>query len=78
MTKCILRRYILSALNKVLSDHRGNVAKTREVVDLWLSRADKVTNALKGLSQKLEDHLITDEELEAAVTELKALVENWK
>lgn len=54
------------------------MTKTREVVNLWLSRADKVTNALKSLSEKLEDNLVTDDELEAAVADLKALVENWK
>lgn len=74
---CMLKRFILSQVNKILSDHKGNVAKTREVVNLWLSRADKVTNALKGLSQKLEDHVVTDEELEDAVAELTALVKEW-
>ena len=74
---CMLKKFILSQVNKILSDHKGNVAKTREVVNLWLSRADKVTNVLKGLSQKLEDHLITDEELKDAVDELTALVKEW-
>lgn len=74
---CMLKKFILSQVNKVLSDHKGNVAKTREAVNLWLSRADKVTNALKGLSQKLEDHVITDEELKDAVDELTALVKEW-
>ena len=77
MKNCIIKRFILKQVNKILSDHKGNVTKTREVVNLWLSRADKVTNALKGLSQKLEDHMITDEELKDAVEELTALVKEW-
>lgn len=74
---CMLKKFILSQVNKILSDHQGNVTKTREIVNLWLSRADKVTNVLKGLSQKLEDHVITDEELKDAVEELTALVKEW-
>lgn len=77
MKNCIIKKFILSQVNKILSDHKGNVEKTREVVNLWLSRADKVTNVLKGLSQKLEDHLITDDELKDAVEELTALVKEW-
>ena len=74
---CMLKKFILSQVNKILSDHKEDVAKTREAVNLWLSRADKVTNALKGLSQKLEDNVVTDEELEDAVAELTALVKEW-
>lgn len=74
---CMLKKFILSQVNKILSDHKEDVAKTREAVNLWLSRADKVTNALKGLSQKLEDNQVTEAELEDAVAELTALVKEW-
>lgn len=56
MTSCILRSFILKKLNKLLDEYKDNVGKARGNVNLWLSRADSITNCLKGLSQKLEDN----------------------
>lgn len=78
MTSCILRSFILKKLNKLLDEYKDNVGKARGNVNLWLSRADSITNCLKGLSQKLEDNQLTDEELEQVVEEIKTLIEGWK
>lgn len=75
---CILKNFILKKLNKLLDEYKDNVGKARGNVNLWLSRADSVTNCLKGLSQKLEDNQLTDEELEQVVEEIKTLIEGWK
>lgn len=75
---CILKNFILKKLNKLLDEYKDNVGKARGNVNLWLSRADSITNCLKGLSQKLEDNQLTDEELEQVVEEIKTLIEGWK
>jgi len=75
---CILKSFITKQLNKLLGEYKDNVGKVRSTVNLWLSRADSITNCLKGLSQKLEDSKLTDEELEQVVEEIKTLIEGWK
>ena len=74
---CILKSFITKQLNKLLGEYKDNVGKVRGTVNLWLSRADSLTNCLKGLSQKLEDSQLTDEELEDAVQEIEKLVKSW-
>ena len=77
MKSCIIRKFIHKSLNKLLDEYKDNVGKVRGTVNLWLSRADSIMNCLKGLSQKLEDNQLTDEELEDAVQEIENLVKSW-
>lgn len=77
MTSCIMRKFILKQVNKLLDEYKDNVGKARGTVNIWLSRADSLMNCLKGLSQKLEDNQLTDEELEDAVQEIENLVKSW-
>lgn len=74
---CILKSFITKQLNKLLGEYKDNVGKVRGTVNLWLSRTDSIANCLKGLSQKLEDNQLTDEELEDAVQEIENLVKSW-
>lgn len=74
---CLLKSFILKQINKFLDQYKDNVGKARSTVNIWLSRADSLTNCLKGLSQKLEDSQLTDEELEDTVQEIEKLVKSW-
>lgn len=47
---CLLKNFILKKMNKLLDEYKDNVGKARGTVNLWLSRADSLTNCLKGLS----------------------------
>lgn len=75
---CILKSFILKKLNKLLDERKDDIGKVRSTVNLWLARADSITNCLKDLSQKLEDNKLTDDELEQVVKELKTMIEGWK
>ena len=74
---CLLKSFILKQINKLLDQYKDSVGKARGTVNLWLSRADSLTNCLKGLSQKLEDSQLTDEELEDTLKEIENLVKSW-
>lgn len=78
MKSCIIRKFILKSLNKLLDEYKENVGKARGTVKLWLSRADSIASCLKSLSQKLEDNKLTDDELEQTIEEVKTLIESWK
>lgn len=75
---CFLKGFITKKLNGLLDAKKDGVEKARAQVALWTSRTKAVCAALESLSAKLEDSRLDPEELEAAVAELKALVENWK
>ena len=74
---CLLKSFILKQINKLLDQYKDNVGKARGTVNIWLSRADSLMNCLKGLSQKLEDSQLTDEELEDTLKEIENLVKSW-
>ena len=75
---CLLKKFLLKQANQLLADYKGNLNFAREKVGTWLARATAITTYLQSLSKKLEDSHLTEEELEAAVNELKYIVENWK
>ena len=75
---CMLRKLILGKINDVVGAKKEGVEKARAQVALWTRRAKAVCQALESLSAKLEDSKLDPDELEAAVTDLKTLVENWK
>lgn len=74
----MLRKFILGQVNKILDNYKDNVQKSREVVNVWLSRAREVTKCLESLSAKLEDNKLDDKEIEEATEELTNLVNSWK
>lgn len=75
---CMLRKFILGQINKVLENYKDNVQKARENVGVWLKRAKDVTACLESLSAKLADNKIDDKEIEDAIAELEKLVNGWK
>ena len=64
---CVLKKFILNQVNKLLDDYKDNVAKARDTIDVWLSRATKLVKCLESLSEKVSDSKLTDEELKEAV-----------
>lgn len=74
---CILKSFILKKLNKLLDEYKSNVSKVRDTVDVWTTRAKRVTTYLESLSKKLEDNELSDDELEEAIEELTSLVKGW-
>ena len=74
---CMLRKFILKKVNEVLKEKKTSVEACKKTVDLWQSRVQLVLDAVKSLSQKLDDGQIDDNEIEAFVNELKKTVESW-
>lgn len=74
---CILKKFILKRLNKLLDEYKDNVGKARDTVEVWTTRAKRVTTCLESLSKKLEDNELSDDELEEAIEELTSLVKGW-
>ena len=77
MKNCIIKRFILNQVNKLLDEHKTNIVKTRETVSLWTTRTKRLLSCLESLSQKLEDNKIDDNELQEVVSEIESLVKEW-
>lgn len=54
------------------------MAKAKNLVELWNTRAQKVSMALSSLLAKLDDGKVDEEEIEQAVDEIRRLVGEWK
>ena len=74
---CILKRFILKKLNKLLEEYKENVGKARGTVNLWLARGSSIVKCLESISEKLEDNQLTADELQEATDELKNLMKDW-
>lgn len=75
---CVLRKFIIGKLNDFLEMKQEDVAKAKNLVELWNTRAQKVSLALSSLLQKLDDGKVDEEEIEQAVDEIRRLVGEWK
>lgn len=74
---CMLRKFILKKVNEILKEKKTSVEACKKTVDLWQSRVQLILDAVKSLSQKLDDGQLSDNEIEAFVNELKKTVESW-
>lgn len=75
---CLLRKFILKQINKLLDDYKDNIGNAKEKVWVWMKRADAINKFMQGLYEKLSDNNITEDELKATLEELKLMVSKWK
>lgn len=75
---CLLRKFILKQVNKLLDDYKENIGKAKESVWLWLKRADVINKYLQGLYEKLSDDQLTEDEWKSALDEFKQIIEKWR
>jgi chromosome segregation ATPase len=75
---CILKKFILKTVNKVLDEHKTNVEKAKATVSTWTTRTKRLLECLESLQTKLDDNKIDDKELEEAVKDVQDLVKEWK
>lgn len=75
---CLLRKFILKQINKLLDDYKDNISVAKEKVWMWLKRSEAVNKFLRGLYEKLSDNNLTEEELKSTLNEFQLMVQNWK
>lgn len=74
---CILKRFIIKTINKLLDDYKDNIGNAKEKVWVWMKRADEINKFMQGLYEKLSDNNLTEDELKATLEELKLMVSKW-
>lgn len=77
MFEWIVKKVILSKVNRLLGDYQGDVVKIKGVLAKWTARLEKALACFNGLVAKLDDNQLTAEECEQAAKEIAALVRGW-
>ena len=75
---CILKRFIIKTINKLLEDYKDNVDAAKDKVWTWMKRSDAINKFLQGLYEKLSDNKLTEEELKSTLEEFKDMVSKWR
>ena len=77
MFKWIAKKFIIGKVNDLLDEYKGNVAKVKSTLQLWLARLEKVLACLNKTLSKLDDGKLDEEELKQTVDDVTALVREW-
>ena len=75
---CILKRFIIKTINKLLEDYKDNVDAAKDKVWTWMKRSEAINKFLQGLYEKLSDNKLTEEELKSTLEEFKDMVSKWR
>lgn len=75
---CLLKKFVLKQINKLLDDYKENVEVAKGKVWIWLKRSESINEFLQSLYEKLSDNNLTEEELKSTLEGFKGLVESWK
>lgn len=75
MKKCIIKKIVMKTLNKLLKEYGGNIDKTTEVLKMWISKLDVITNLLKSAMDKIEDKELTDDEVGEILGQLEKAID---
>lgn len=77
MIKFFAKKYAIGIVNDLLVEHKENVDKVKETLNVWVSRIDKVLFALRSMLAKLADDKITDEEVEKTIEDITTTIKEW-
>lgn len=75
MIKYLLKKYILSIVNKTLTKYDAQSIALK--IQLWLARAKIVTDLLNKAADACKDNKVDDEELESLNAELENVIKEW-
>ena len=71
------KKYIVSAVNELLKEHKDDVAKVSATIDVWVDRLQKIVGQLKMINLRVSDGLIEDKEIDDSVSEIESLIKNF-
>ena len=75
--KNIITWWLCRKINSLLEQHKDNVVKVKQTVNIWIVRLEKVLTAFKSLLEKLSDNAIDSEEIDQTVAEIEQVIKEW-
>lgn len=80
MKKLILyfaKKYIVNAVNDLLSGNKGKVLTVTNTIGIWVDRLERIIATLKSLNAKFSDGEFTDDEMNESKEEFARLVKEF-
>ena len=77
MVKWMIKKYIVGKVNGLLEVNQANVVKTKNTIDTWIGRLQKILDCLKSILSKLDDNKLDSQEIDDSVAEIEKVVKAW-
>lgn len=77
MVKWVIKRYVISNVNKLLDEYKDNVGKVKDTLQVWIARLEKILSCFKSTLAKLDDGKIDSEEIDQTVAEVEQVIAEW-
>ena len=73
----IAKKYIVKAVNDLLSGNKGKVLTVTNTIGIWVDRLERIISTLKSLNAKFSDGEFTDDEMKESKEEFARLVKEF-
>ena len=77
MIKWFAKKYLIGKVNDLLDLNQDNVVKTKNALDTWIGRIEKILACLKAILSKLDDNKLDSDEIDDAVEEVNQVIKSW-
>lgn len=77
MFEYIIKKWIIGKINDLLEDNKNNVDKIKEILSTWITRFQSILTYLESTMKKVDDHTITEDELNECVAEVEKVIKEW-
>ena len=77
MVKWAIKKYVVGKVNDILEVNQTNVTKTKNTIDTWVGRLQKILDCLKSILSKLDDNKLDSQEIDDSVAEIEKVVKAW-
>lgn len=71
------KKYVVSAVNELLKEHKDDVSKISSTINVWIDRLQKIVGQLKMINVRVADGVIEDKEIDDSIKEIEQLIKEF-
>ena len=71
------KKYVVSAVNELLKEHKDDVSKISSTINVWIDRLQKIVGQLKMINVRVSDGVIEDKEIDDSIKEIEQLIKEF-
>ena len=71
------KKYVVSAVNELLKEHKDDVSKISSTINLWTDRLQKIVGQLKMINVRVSDGIIEDKEIDDSIKEIEQMIKDF-
>lgn len=73
----LAKKYIISAINDLLDQHKSNVGYICEKINYWTTKLTIIIELLKKINARCSDGKIEDDEVDQTVNEIEQIIKEF-